>query len=352
MKLNHAILHVFDFNACVNTLANEEMDLANKNTKNYVSRHAKRALENLDNRRGEFSSESRFAPVLEDYARGIGSFVELSRNIAEYIAEQLGYQEKSDSCDLLVVDFEDEVEASVGEMSEEEANDSYQGRGDRYLAILILDAKPAYAHESERDEYGCRNDVVRHRVILPGPSQKVQSYAVVDLRTLDVRFCDKKRTIAGEEMYLIPDGLLQCSSEPSVKESFSAVIETVEAVAEEYGANPAVAASRAKAYVADNAEASDDVYLEEIARDVFESDEMRDRFEQAASAREIPEHVSIDRQAAQKVAKSHKIRTDTGIEITFPAAYSRNPEYLTFTSEADGTYSISMRNIGHIENRF
>ena len=33
------------------------------------------------------------------------------------------------------------------------------------------------------------------------------------------------------------------------------------------------------------------------------------------------------------------------------AEYSRNPEYLTFTSEADGTYSIQLKNIGHIENR-
>jgi len=352
MKLNHAILHIFDFNACINTLADEEMDLTNKNTKNYVTRHARRALENLDNRRGEFAEDSRFAKTLRGYFRGETDFVELSRQIADYIAEQLGRQEKSDSCDLLVVDFENDISSSVDELTEQEADDSYQGRGNRYFAILILDARPAYAHETGHGEHGRCNDVVRQRAILPNPSQKVQSYAVVDLRTLDVLFCDKKRTIAGEEMLLIPDGLLQCSSEPSVKENFSAVIETVEAVAEEYGANPTVAASRAKAYVAQNAEASDDVYLEEIARDVFETDEMQERFEKAATAREIPGRVQIDRQAAQRVARSHKIRTDTGIEITFPAEYSRSPEYITFTNESDGTYSISVRNIGHIENRF
>ena len=34
-----------------------------------------------------------------------------------------------------------------------------------------------------------------------------------------------------------------------------------------------------------------------------------------------------------------------------PAEYSRNPEYITFTSEADGTISIQLKNIGSIENR-
>ena len=59
----------------------------------------------------------------------------------------------------------------------------------------------------------------------------------------------------------------------------------------------------------------------------------------------------LEREAVRRVAKSHKIRTDTGIELTFPAEYSRNPEYMTFTSEADGTISIQIKNIGSIENK-
>ena len=78
---------------------------------------------------------------------------------------------------------------------------------------------------------------------------------------------------------------------------------------------------------------------------------LRERFEEVAQAYELPNHVKLEREAVRRVASKHKIRTDTGIEITFPAEYSRNPEYLSFTSEADGTYSIQLKNIGHIENR-
>ena len=78
---------------------------------------------------------------------------------------------------------------------------------------------------------------------------------------------------------------------------------------------------------------------------------MRERFEQAAQAVDLPERVPLEREAVRRVARSHKIRTDTGIEVTFPAEYSRNPEFITFTSEADGTISIQIKNIGSIENR-
>ena len=61
MKINHAILHVFDFVSCVNVYAQEELDLSSKNAKRYVTSHAKKALGNIDSKRGEFAENSMFA---------------------------------------------------------------------------------------------------------------------------------------------------------------------------------------------------------------------------------------------------------------------------------------------------
>ena len=352
MNINHAILHVLDFVACTNTYAAEEIDLTQKEAGRYVARLAHKALSDIDNKRGAFAEGSRFADELARYRAGEQDFVGLSRAIAEYIARELGHMEKPVSTDVLVVDFDDTVEKTTDALSEEEIDERFEGREHRYLAMLLLESKQAYVHELDYGEAGERNGIARHRAVLPNPSQKIPSYAVVDLRTLQVVFADKKRTIDGEERWLIPDGLLQCSIEASSKETFAAVAEVVEAVAEEYGANTAMALSRTKAYVAQNAEESDDLDLGELAGEVFAEDEpMRERFEAVARAYELPERVTVEREAARRVAAKHKIRTDTGIEITFPAEYSRNPEYLTFTSEADGTISIELRNIGHIENR-
>lgn len=59
----------------------------------------------------------------------------------------------------------------------------------------------------------------------------------------------------------------------------------------------------------------------------------------------------VEKAVAKRVAKSHKIRTDTGIELTFPVEYGENPEFIEFFSTPDGRIEIALKNIGSIENR-
>ena len=64
MNINHAILHVLDFVSCVNVYAQQELDLSSKNAKRYVTGHARRLLNNIDAKRGEFAEDSMFAEEL------------------------------------------------------------------------------------------------------------------------------------------------------------------------------------------------------------------------------------------------------------------------------------------------
>ena len=352
MKINHAILHVFDFVSCVNVYAQEELDLASKNAKRYVTSHAKKALGNMDAKRGEFAEDSLFAEELRAYFRGQRDFVGLSVQVAEFIAGELGRMEKSESADLLVLDFEDDPDTTVRAMDDEEAAAAYEARGKRYFAFMLLESRQAYMHEVGYGESGAqRVDVARHHAILPNPSQKVASFAVVESKTLGVSFCDKEREIAGERRWLIPDGLLQCSMEASSKEVFDTVARLVEEVAEEYGANSTVALSKAKAYVAENADESDELAPWDLGEEVFEDEPLQKRFEEALAEEALPERVVVEKSVAKRVAKSHKIRTDTGIDITFPAEYGENPDFIEFVSGPNGLINIEFKNIGHIENR-
>ena len=330
LKVNRAVLHVFDFVSCVNVFSQEELDLDSKNAKRYVTSHAKKALGNLDNKRGEFSEDSMFAKEIRAYFLGQRDFIDLSVQVAEFIATELGRMEKAESTDLLVIDFEDDTDSNVRNMTDEEAEAAYRGEGKRYFALLLLESKQAFMHEVGRgEEGGTRVDVARHHAILPNPSQKV----------------------ASEDRWLIPDGLLQCSMEASSKEVFDTVARIVEEVAEEYGANTAMAVSKAKAYVAENAEESDELAPWDLADEVFEDEPLQKRFEEALAEEALPERVVVEKAVAQRVAKSHKIVTDTGIEVKFPAEYSQSPEFIEFVSAPNGLISIELKNIGRIENR-
>ena len=93
---------------------------------------------------------------------------------------------------------------------------------------------------------------MKHYAILPAPSQKIDSYAIINMKTGEIHFSDKKRQIDGNSVYVLPEILLECSSGVSAKEAVKIVRETANEVAEEYGVNSAVAVSKALSKTARN----------------------------------------------------------------------------------------------------
>lgn len=371
-RLNHAVLHVLDFESCVTVISQEELDLENKNVKSYVARMCRHALGAMGNRRGEFLPDSPFAGELTSYLCGDVAFMDLSAQIADFLSQEFARMEKPTSCDVLVVDFEEEQSAPVvceDAADEVEVADSlsdglpesvsdaqdaaaYSALTDRYFAILLLESKPAFMHEVGQGDFGGTvNSIERHHAILPNPSQKLSSYAFIDVRNRTIRFSDKERTIAGEARWVLPDGLLSCTNDPSSKELFDATIELVSDVAEEFGVNSAEAIGRAKAYMADNASDDDEVPFDEFADEVFADEGPRRRFEEAAASEHLGEGVRVEKNVASRAGRNHKIVTDTGIVVTFPAEYSRNTELIEFSSTPNGLIKIELKNIGSIENR-
>ena len=352
LRINHAILHVFDFTSCVNVFSQQELDLESRQVKGYVTKHVKKAFGNIDNKRGEFAPDSMFAGELQAYFAGERDFIGLSTQIAEFVAGELGRMSKSESTDLLVVDFEEEEKLEGGSTDEEAIQASFEGRVNRYFGIFFLESRQAFMHAVGYGEDGAPcNGIERHHAILPNPSQKVASFAVINMRTLGVAFQDKKRVIAGQDTWLIPDSLLQCSMQASSKEVIDELSRIVEEVAEEYGADPVMSLSKAKAYVCETAEESDDIAPFDLAQEVFDDEPLRERFVACAVEENIPERVRVEKKAAERVTRNHKIRTDTGIEVTFPSEYANNPDFIEFASTSNGLISIELKNIGHIENK-
>ena len=351
LRVNHAIVHVCDFESCVNVFSDEEIDLCDRKAKSYVGKVCRKALSSLENRRGVFEPGSAFGVEISDYFADRADFVALSRTCAECIAGELSHMESPESCDILVADFEDDAPKVSADTPEADADAAFEARGRRYFAIAMLSSRPAFMHEVASGDGGVRVDISRHHAILPNPSQKIASYALIEGETLEVLFCDKEREISGQSRLLLPEGLLQCTSEASSKEVVDAVTRIVEEVAEEFGANAAVAASKAKAYVNENADDSNYLAPWDMAEEVFDDEPMQKRFEEAVAAESLPEKVPMEKKAAQRLARNHKIRTDTGIEITFPTEYSNNSDFIEFVSMPNGMISIELKNIGNIENR-
>lgn len=334
MKVNHAILHILDFESAVNVMSQRELDLDTRAVRSFVTSHLRRARTSGDNKRGAFAEDSAFAGELKSFFFGERDFIDLSQQIAEFVSGELAKAEKIESTDVFVADFEDDDDV-------------------RWFAVMLMNSRMAFMHEVAREGGEVRNDIARHYAILPSPSQKVASFALVRASTMDVYFQDKKRKIAGEDTFLIPDGLLQCETGVSGKEAIDAVTRVVEQVAEGHGANTAVALAKAKAAVAEAVEEDEELPPWDIVDEAFEDEPvMRDAIKASLQEEHLPERVPVERAQVERAAvRNHKIRTDTGIEISFPAEMVDNPDYIEFVNEPNGLISISLRNIGSFENR-
>lgn len=335
MKINHAILHVLDFESAVNVFSQCELDLEdNRACRQFVTTHLRRARQSGDNKRATFAEDSAFAGELKNYFFGEREFIDLSQQVAEFISNELARADKAQSTDVLVADFDDDDDV-------------------RWFAVMLLTSKQAFMHEVGTQDGNRVANITRHYAILPNPSQKVQSYCVVRASTMEIGYVDKARKIAGEDRMLISEGLLQCKTGVSGKEAIDTVTRVVEEVAEEHGANTAVALAKVKAAVAEKVEDDEELPPWDIVDEVFEDEPViKDSVRAALTEEKMPERVPVERKQVERAAvRNHKIRTDTGIEISFPAEMGSNSDYIEFVNEPNGLISIELKKISSIENR-
>ena len=345
LRIHHAVLHAFDFEVGEAYLSEGELPLGERQIKSYVQRLLRKCSGNAESRHGEFGEGVLFAEQLNAYLTGGNDFLGMSVQVAQWFWEELRRMDSVEQCDLLVAEFEETVDAK-----EKGEAPSFDGPVPSFFAVLVLPRKLAFAH----DVSGGDNAIYRHDATLPNPTQKIDSFLLVDEQTMSVEFCDRPRLIAGRETHVIGDEFLRCAA--TAKASSREVVETVSVivqdVAEEYGLTPAVEVSRAKAAVARAADVEQVVSPEAVGREVFaEQPEALERFEREVQERQLPEEVPVRRGVANRLTRTHKIRTDTGVEISFPSDLAERPGYIEFIEEDDGHTTIAIRGVAHIENR-
>lgn len=65
----------------------------------------------------------------------------------------------------------------------------------------------------------------------------------------------------------------------------------------------------------------------------------------------MAEPVRVDQEVTAKKMSKHRLRTDTGIDLSIPTDYFDNTEFLEFYNHEDGTLSIMLKQISNITNR-
>lgn len=329
--LNAAVLHIFDYSSGISCFSEETLNIEDAMIEKYVTRHVRRLLQDLRARHGFFNESSEFLGHVNDYAEGRTGFLEFSRRAAgtfDAFLKNLAVH----SCDVLFADFR---------------SDSVP-----YTAMLVLDNQLAYTHSTTATASGkVMNTIVQHHAVLPSASKKLNTYAVINMITREILFADETKWNAGD-IQVMQDMVLDCTSEKSGQEVLEEVTEIAGEVAVQFDENPTLLLPKVKQYIRRSSEEEKPLDVAEAAHEIFgDAPAMKEEFLKKTKEKEIPEEVEIPKKAAARKMKNQRIRTDTGIELSFPVEYFENPDLIQFINEPDGTISIAIHRIGKITPR-
>ena len=329
--IDKAILHILDFRSGLTVYSDHPMDLTD-DVQAFLQKHLEKTLARTDARPGTFAEDSAFSAALKAYAAGETDFVAFSKDVAKRMENAYLHTDEPVSMDVLVLD------AHIDER--------------RTLLLLRCTNRTGYIHQVNQTEKGVENDIIHHYAILPGPGQRIDEFAVIDAETLGLRLVAKKHTVDGDKRDVLPEMILECTLAPSQKDALKSLQDTAANVAESYGHDAVTAAAAAKNYVAEHMEISDELDLKKAGEELFAGQPaMQADYNRAIEEQGFAEPVRMDQEQALKSVAKHKLKTDTGIELTIPTDYFDNTQFLEFNNCDDGTISITIKHVASIVNR-
>ena len=332
ISIRRAVLHVLDLNSGIPVISKGELEVT-EDMENYLVRHIGKVLDNPNTKSAVFSSEDNNMRTLCNLLKDKESdFLPITADIAGIFFSFMQKNPDIPSADLVCCIVE--VDGSV------------------QLGILKLNYKAGFTHWVTNSEEGSINTIIRHQTLLPQEGQKLDECVLVNLENQKIKIIEKQYEINGEKEFYLSGHLLGCNCELSDNAKLKIIDKVAKSMNKKYFDEDFEKAVKLKKAVSECFEETSAIQIEHIADKVFEknADVKREYVEEIAKAGIIEKEITIPDRIIEKKFRTHKIKTDTGIEIDFPLEYSDNSDRIEFINNPDGTLSIIIKNVTKITN--
>ncbi len=333
IRIRKAIVHIMDSTIGMPVLSDTELEYGSEFA-DFIKEHIAKISSGDDAKECRFyKEESEIYHILEQYSDD--SFVDISKDIAQFLYEIMNSNIDIPAADLVIVRF--------------------QYDNEEYLALLKMNYKSLYTHRTMPLSDGNSNEIIRHKSILPSESQRLSEAAIIRLDDLAVWVVEKKYEVNGEKTDYFSFLFLKCSSHLSHKSKLSIVSKAVASVQRDgYDEGERFAKQmEAKRIIQEEIEENGGFTVETIAEKIFdEKPELKVAFQDKMEKYDmVKEEVQPQSENTVRKYQSQHLYTDTGIEIKIPMEQYKNPRSVEFITNPDGTVSVLIKNIEHLEAR-
>ncbi len=333
ISIKRAVLHVLDLNAGMPVISKGELDTSG-DMEAYLTKHIGRIMDDPNTKNaaffGEDNSIRHLCNLLKDNEE---DFLPITADIADRLFSYMQKNPDIPSGDLVCcMAYIDGLDV---------------------LCLLKLNYKAGFTHWVNNSEEGSINMIIRHQTLLPQEGQKLDECVLVKLADLSIKILEKQYEINGEKEFYLSGHLLQCSCDLSDNAKLKVIDKVTKNINKKYFDEDFEKAVRLKKAVSESFEEASVIQIDHIADKVFEKnmDARREYVEEITKAGIAEKEITIPDRIIEKKFRTHKIKTDTGIEIDFPLEYTDNSDRIEFINNPDGTLSIIIKNVTKITNR-
>ncbi len=327
------IIHIMDSTIGMPVLSDTELEFGSE-IADFLKEHIAKISSGDDAKECHFyQDESEIYQMLNAYADE--EFVTISKDMAVLLYEIMSSNIDIPPADLMVVRFRE------GE--------------DEYLALLKMNYKTFYTHRTLalEDGEGNSNEIIRHKSILPSESQRLTEAAIIRLQDLSLQVIERKYEVNGEKTNYFSFLFLKCSAHMSHRSKLSIVSRAVESVQKE-GFDESERFEkqmRAKSIIQETIAEKGGFVVEELAEKIFETEpELKVAFQDKMEKYDmVKEEIQPQSENTVRKYQSQHLYTDTGIEIKIPMEQYKDPRSVEFITNPDGTISVLIKNIEHLE---
>lgn len=327
--VDRAILHILSNTGAASTYSREELDIDSETCYEFIAKHVRRLMNSAGAKEAVFSAESQVYQMVKSYQTGDLHFKQFSLLLCERLATVMAQSKDIPSADVLVTAF--------------------QNGQDRYIALLKLNYTECFTHKVVEDEHGSDNQIIKNTLVLPFTSGRVEEACLIPYDPMILRIVEKSYPINGEETNYFSQLFLECETQLSQKESADIIHEIAQDINAKYFDEDVEMAAKVKcAFIAEAEETDleDAIVLENVVRRVFpEHAEAKAEFIAKAQDAGLPHEVRMDKPFIRQQFKVQRFKADNGIELKLPAELFNDPETVQFTTNTDGTVSITLKNL-------
>lgn len=332
IKIQNAILHIFDVNTNVTLLSQHPLDFKQPYIKNYIEVMIDKIMGTGKQKNGILAADNRMNQQLQNL---LTDFVAESQNLTTAFFDLTKVNPDIPSSDLLWIQFE---------------KDEFQ-----FIGMFKLNHSESFTHFVDYDQDMLRNDLIIHHAILPNAKQSIDEGMLFCPATNEYFLIEKKHLLEelAERQNYLSEIFLGIQTVPNMQDNLNIVKKAVQKTAKQFLEPEYEALAVAKAVLYHEVSEAQEIDNHRLAEQMY-----GDNFAKKQAYFEQTEQLGLADQSAYEPhlmstrMQKQKLKLDNGIEITIPLALYNDPNTMEIKNNPDGTISVLLKNIDNIKNLF